>query len=395
MRTTLQILAGIALTGLSYAQVEDFDGATNEGGWQYNVGTTQIAATGGNPNGWLQSAALNQTQFYPRAITTMPSTVFHGDYRARGITQLTCDAKVDENTFGVSLQITLLLRNDGGTPLDLTDDCLIWKFYGSAPSAGSGWTSYVLDFDAQSMTAPSGWQLGHLGPGITNCSTDADVVWNNVITNVTDVEIWFGTPTTLVLGLTQTLRVGLDNIGISTDTGFDESCNGDGGDQMGCTDCPCGNNAPLGTIGGCTNSSGNSTRLLPSGSPSISVMDLRFEASGLPPSNTGVLTSGNSLAPANMSNPCFGLNSGVTSVTLDGLRCAVQGVLRHGVRPADANGDIGVTTNGWGTPNGFFNFGAFVAGDTKHFQIIHRELAASVCQTGQSTSQAVSATFAP
>ena len=47
------------------------------------------------------------------------------------------------------------------------------------------------------MTAPVDWQLGHLGAGITNCSADVDAVWNSVITNVTDVEIWYGTPITL------------------------------------------------------------------------------------------------------------------------------------------------------------------------------------------------------
>jgi hypothetical protein len=174
-----------------------------------------------------------------------------------------------------------------------------------------------------------------------------------------------------------------------------ESCSGDGGDQMGCTSCPCGNDAVPGTIGGCLNSAGSSTRLLASGSDSITAADLRFEASGAPPLNSAVLTSGNALAPANMANPCFGMSSGVQSVNLDGLRCAVQSVLRHGVRPSDANGDIGATTNGWGTPSGFFNFAAFVAGDTKHFQIIHRDTTLLVCLTGQNTSQALSVTFAP
>ena len=171
------------------------------------------------------------------------------------------------------------------------------------------------------------------------------------------------------------------------------SCNGDGGDQMGCTDCPCNNNAAQGTVGGCLNSAGTSTQLIASGSASVASADLRIEASGAPPFNSCQLTSGNAIAPANSSNPCFGLDSGITSFALDGLRCAVQGVLRHGVRPSDANGEVGVTTNGWGTPNGFFNFGAFTAGQTKHFQIIHRDDVSTVCMTGQNTSQAVSVTF--
>ena len=132
-----------------------------------------------------------------------------------------------------------------------------------------------------------------------------------------------------------------------------------------------------------------------SGTDSIAAADLRFEASGAPPNNSAVLTSGNALAPNNPANPCFGSGSGILSASLDGLRCVVLNVLRHGVRPTDANGDIGVTTNGWGTPNGFFNFAAFTSGSTKHFQIIHRDDAGVVCMTGQNTSQAVSVTFNP
>ena len=162
---------------------------------------------------------------------------------------------------------------------------------------------------------------------------------------------------------------------------------------MGCTDCPCGNNAPAGTIGGCLNSASTSARLLPSGSASVAAADLRFEASGVSPNNSCVLTSGNALAPANMANPCFGLNSGIQALQLDGLRCAVQGVLRHGVRPSNSNGDVGVTTNGWGDPNGFFNFAAFMTGSTKHFQIIHRDDSGAQCMTGQNTSQAITINF--
>ena len=189
---------------------------------------------------------------------------------------------------------------------------------------------------------------------------------------------------------------GLITMKLEFDPPADSSlCNGDGGDQMGCTDCPCGNNAPAGTIGGCINSAGTSTRLLRSGSASVAAADLRFEGSGAPAAASAVLTSGNSLAPANAANPCFGLNSGISSVNLDGLRCAVQGVLRHGVRPTDLNGEIGVLTNGWGTPNGFFQFSVFTAGSTKHFQIIHRDTESAVCQTGQNSSQAQSVTFTP
>ena len=39
------------------------------------------------------------------------------------------------------------------------------------------------------------------------------------------------------------------------------------------------------------------------------------------------------------------------------------------------------------------NYDVFMIGDTKHFQIIHRDDERAVCQTGQNTSQAVTVTF--
>lgn len=177
--------------------------------------------------------------------------------------------------------------------------------------------------------------------------------------------------------------------------GSDELCNGDGGDGMGCTVCPCGNNAPAGTIGGCVNSFSLSGLLLRSGTASLSSTDLRYEAENLPSSTTAVLLSGSAVAPTNPANPCFGTGSGIQSASFDGLRCVVQNLLRHGVRAADANGRIGVSTNGWGNPNGFFNFGAFTLGETRFFQVVYREDPASACQTGLNTTQASSVTFLP
>ncbi|MEM7518459.1 MAG: hypothetical protein AAF368_16240, partial [Planctomycetota bacterium] len=176
-------------------------------------------------------------------------------------------------------------------------------------------------------------------------------------------------------------------------------CFGDGGDQLGCTDCPCGNNAPPGTVGGCLNPAGTSASLLPSGSPNVTADTLRFDMSGGEPSSFGILSSGNSLAPAGAANPCFGLNSGIVSPTLDGLRCAVQGVQRHGTRAIDANGDVGMTTSGWGPPSGppggLISQGGFVAGQTRHYQVIYRVLPSEGCLTGQNTSQAVTVVFEP
>ena len=179
-------------------------------------------------------------------------------------------------------------------------------------------------------------------------------------------------------------------------------CFGDGGDQMGCTECPCGNNAQPGSATGCINSSLSGAFLEVSGSESVTApdpTDLRFELFDAVPNSFSVLVSGAGLAPTNPQNPCFGLGSGVQSVALDGLRCAVQNTLRHGGRPVDANGQVGQTNNGWGgasgPPAGIAGQSGFGAGTTRYFQVFYREFAGVVCNTEQNTSQAIEVVFTP
>lgn len=177
----------------------------------------------------------------------------------------------------------------------------------------------------------------------------------------------------------------------------DDQCSGDGGDGAGCTPCPCGNDAPAGTLGGCLNSVGTSARLVSAGSTSVTLGDLRFTLRLATPSSFAVLVSGDETAPQNPANPCFGSNSGVQSVTLDGLRCAVGTLVRHGSRATDSSGSAGVTSPGWGPPDGPSGgipaqAGA-ISGDGRTFQVIHRETPGTVCQTAQQSSQAIRITL--
>ncbi len=186
---------------------------------------------------------------------------------------------------------------------------------------------------------------------------------------------------------------------------FPESCNGDGGNQTGCTNCPCSNNAPVGSRGGCLNSSGEGLRLLGSGSPVISLPlgstnDLRFAATGAPPAAFCVLVSGAAVAPGNMANPCFGMSSGVQSTAFDGLRCAIADTRRHGGRSADLNGAVGATNSPWGGEGnpgvGLANAGpGFAPGQTRFFQAIHRDAPLLGCMRGLNTSQAIEIVFVP
>ncbi len=176
-------------------------------------------------------------------------------------------------------------------------------------------------------------------------------------------------------------------------------CQGDGGDQMGCSNCPCANNAAVGSPGGCINSTGTSAELVVSGNLSVTNDTLRIEVTGANPSTFAILVSGDNRLPNNPANPCFYLGSGTLAVALDGLRCMGGNFRRHGTRPIDAAGAVGNTTPGWGTPNapmiGLIAHGGSSAGQTRHWQSFYREDSALVCNTGQNTTQGVSTTFAP
>lgn len=188
----------------------------------------------------------------------------------------------------------------------------------------------------------------------------------------------------------------------ATGTSF---CSGDGGNQMGCTNCPCGNNALAGTVGGCLNSANTSSRLMASGSTSVSLppsitTDLRLALSGVPPNAFCILNSGDAVAPGNPANPCFGMNSGAQAIVFDGLRCAITNTRRHGGRSADVSGDVGVTNNPWGgeggPPIGLAQaFGGFMAGQTRYFQSINRDDPLAICMRGLNTSQAIKIDFIP
>lgn len=179
-------------------------------------------------------------------------------------------------------------------------------------------------------------------------------------------------------------------------------CNGDGGITSGCTDCPCFNAAPSGTIGGCLNSSGTAARLTVSGSTSVNLRadldgDLRFEVTGGPPSALCLLVSGEGLGPVNPASPCFGLGSGVSSQNYDGLRCAVGAVLRHGGRMIEPSGTSSSPWGGEGEPaEGVAKIPeVMTSGTTRYFQAVFRDDMNLVCQRGLNTTQALEILWTP
>lgn len=192
---------------------------------------------------------------------------------------------------------------------------------------------------------------------------------------------------------------------------FRHFCFGDGANLYAgdgnCTSCLCTSDSTRATWGGCKHSSSDSThggagaRLVPSGVPSVSADTLHFDLVNGVGFSFSVLTSGNNRLPNNpMNNPCTSLGSGINAIaTLDGLRCVGGLTQRHGGRGADANGSVGLTNNGWGPPNnpmlGLSTQGMFVAGQTRHFQVVQRDFQDLGCMKGLITSQGVSITFLP
>lgn len=185
---------------------------------------------------------------------------------------------------------------------------------------------------------------------------------------------------------------------------YTDLCTGDGGDQLGCTDCPCGNNAPPQTVGGCLNSNGRSAQLLPGGSPSVSLPvnsldDLRFALRWSYPNSVSLLRAGYAVSPANLAHPCYGKDSGSRNVFLDGLKCIGRGRTVHGARHSDTNGRIGFGNPPWGgeggPPAGLAQARGFSAGQIRYFQAWYRDDPNLGCGRGFNTSQAVVVIFEP
>ena len=160
---------------------------------------------GGNPGEFIGTQQFDT--FTPRAQTTLGVTsVFHGDYRAAGVTDMGIDLKTFANQFPNSCMrpISIQLVSDPGTPGNFGDDTYVY-FVSSqqAPCAGEGWKSYDFAVPAASAVLPAGWAIDPNNPGAP------DAVWNQVIEDVDQVQWWYGDPTFFFIF--EQWSVGLDN----------------------------------------------------------------------------------------------------------------------------------------------------------------------------------------
>ena len=207
------------------APIQDtFDDGQNHGGWSYNPDDA-IEATGGSPGGWLHQATA--ITFAPIFISSAKE--YSGDFRAGGVSKISFDARLDTQEWGTGagFNMSVLLRDSKGTS-DPADDDYAYFVGPEIPLEGTGWKHFDFPIPSQDTSAvPAGWKGGWAGdlesfrPGID---------WNDVITNVDQVEIWFMNPS--FFAIIQLWDIGLDNILMEAD-GQAAVRNGSGANPLG------------------------------------------------------------------------------------------------------------------------------------------------------------------
>ncbi|HEX6881802.1 MAG TPA: hypothetical protein VF530_00395 [Planctomycetota bacterium] len=215
------VLALVPQTAAAHTQVtfvEPFD-VTNTGNWSFfgnPANPIEVReSSGGNPGAFLHStcAGLGCLDTFAPELRTqrgVPS-LFNGDYRAKGVTQLGVDLAVfgppGVTTGGRPL--SLILRHDPGTPMDPFDDVVVYRVGPrNIPPASGTWRSYDFRVPTASASLPAGWVVQQ-GTG------DDDADWNTVVADVTQVGFFFGDPSFFFIF--QQWELGVDNVRIRLD----------------------------------------------------------------------------------------------------------------------------------------------------------------------------------
>jgi len=225
-----------------------------------------------------------------------------------------------------------------------------------APDAGASWTPYSI------ATSDDLWPDGNVH------SVSVQVLGAHPqVGESFRVEWWISSDT---MG-NQGFGWMVDDVAITQHGMGEPYCFGDGSGLL----CPCGNDGAPGE--GCANSGGLGARLETHGSSSVSLDDLSFQASGLPPGQSALLFQGT-----------VKVNGGLGILFGDGLRCAGGQVIRLGVETADPGGNAT-----WGP--GFAASGGWVAGEARYFQVWYRDPLGSPCANAFNLSHGSSVPFAP
>ena len=228
MKNVLLTVALLALSlpafpGNGNTTIEDFEDEVLTGGWTFNVTARERRVpTGGNPGAWLQNQFI--VSFAP-ILASSGASEFTGDFRAKNVTRISVDARTDMAELSAAGRpFSLLLRDDKGTPFDPADDDYAYFTGPLVPQVGEGWQHYDFDVpSASTVPVPPGWSGGH-GGDLENFRPGVD--WNDVITNVTHVELWWQSPA--FFAIIQHWSVGVDNVAIESGGALATPRNGTG-----------------------------------------------------------------------------------------------------------------------------------------------------------------------
>ena len=207
--TTLFALSGGVCLAGDQTHTDDFENGRNDGGWYFIDQGDTIETSGGNPGAWLHQPLYDT--FAP--ILKADSGPYVGDYRAMGVTSMEMDARTDAVSIGCKYYpFAILLRDTKGTDTVDDDDYAYTVHANECPQPGQGWVHYNFDIPSQSTDAvPAGWKGGWVGDA-ENFRSGVD--WNDVITSVDRVEVWWFDPAWF--GIFQQFDVGAENLTIHT-----------------------------------------------------------------------------------------------------------------------------------------------------------------------------------
>ena len=212
------LLQSVAIVNTEPTFVETFDNHSNVGKWSFldymPMGIETIEDDGGNPGAFLHARIGPKgylSTFAPMLSTRVGGQcIFLGDYREKNVIQVGVDLAI----FGPSYiatgdrPLSLMLRNNNGTPGDYGDDLTVYLIgHQNIPDPDSVWETYTLTIPAQSTTIPDGW-------GVMNYSgtMNDDEVWNEVITDVSELTFFYGNPE--MFFILQPWELGVDNVRI-------------------------------------------------------------------------------------------------------------------------------------------------------------------------------------
>jgi hypothetical protein len=199
MRMLLTIIMIVAFAGTALAQVPviaDFEAGINNGGWNAS-GFGSVESLGGNPDGWLNSGLFWAP--YPVLTSEYDAPGWSGDMT--NATNISADLQTvsSDNQYLGEYYFVVLFRNGMGTPNDQYDDVYVYTDAyvdgRTAPDPGAGWEHYDIelpfDFTGAPQEVPAGW-TGGSPYNITQLP--ADVTFQDVVQNVTQIEFWWNHP---------------------------------------------------------------------------------------------------------------------------------------------------------------------------------------------------------